>query len=108
LTFDIYKIAVRGRKTQSKFMDVYESGTGIIRDGMEVVISETAARQLWPSGDGLGRTVELKDRDLQSGKIVSSYFPIVGIAGDSVGELYDSTGGSQTQSVGRILASAIH
>lgn len=87
--FDVYKIAVRGRKTPSKSIDIMQSG---MPDGMEVVVSETVARQLWPSGDGLGRSVERRDRDPQSEKLVITHYPVVGIAGDSVGELYDSKG----------------
>jgi ABC-type antimicrobial peptide transport system permease subunit len=87
--FDVYKIAVRGRKVPTKVLDITHSAPP---DGTEVVISETAARRLWPSGDALGRTIETKATDTTSGKTISSRFPVVGVASDSVYEIYDSTG----------------
>lgn len=87
--FDVYKIAVRGRKFPTKFVDMTESGPP---DGTEVVISETAARRLWPSGDALGQTIETKASNTTSGRTISSRFPVVGVASDSVYEIYDSTG----------------
>jgi hypothetical protein len=87
--FAVYKIAVRGRKSPTKFSDVLSSGP---QEGMEVVVSETAARRLFPSGDALGRTLETKDLDRTSGRTITHRFPVVGVASDSVYELYDSTG----------------
>ena len=85
--FDIYKIAVRGRKYSSKLTD-FSNGPP---DGTEVVVSETAARRLWPSGEALGQTIEDKHVDEKSGKTVISRYPIVGVAADSVYELVDLT-----------------
>jgi predicted permease len=80
--FDVYKIAVRGRKSPTKILDFMKSGPA---DGMEVVISETAAHRLWPSSDALGRTIETKGPD-PAGKFITSHFPVIGIAADSVFE----------------------
>lgn len=87
--FDIYKIAVRGRKSPANPIDIMKS---MDWNGMEVVVSETAAQRLFPSGDVLGRTLESRFVDGRSGKTVIAHFPVVGIARDTVGELYDSAG----------------
>lgn len=84
--FDVYNIAVRGRKIPMKPLDALSSGP---LDGTEAVISETAALRLWPSGDALGRTIETKAVDKSSGKTVTSRFPVVGIAADSVFNVYN-------------------
>ena len=87
--FDVCKIAVRGRKSPVKLIDITRS---MDWDGMEVVASETAARRLFPAGDALGRILESKFVDDRSGKTIIYHFPIVGIARDMVGEIYDSAG----------------
>ena len=79
--FDVYKIAVRGRKVPTKVLDFTHSAPP---DGTEVVVSEEAARRLWPSGDALGQTLKVKGSDSRS--------PVVGVASDSVYEIYDSSG----------------
>ena len=84
--FDVYKIAVRGRKLPMKPLDAISLGP---LDGTEVVLSESAARRLWPSGDALGQTIETKALDKTSGKTIVSRFPVVGIAGDSVFDVDD-------------------
>ena len=84
--FDVYNIPVRGRKFPIKPLDAISSGP---LDGTEAVLSETAARRLWPSGDALGQTIETKAQDKISGKTITSRFPVVGIAGDSVFDVDD-------------------
>jgi predicted permease len=86
--FDVYKIGVKGRKIPIKFVDLMKAGPA---DGTEAVVSETAARQLWPSGDALGRTVESKGFD-RSGKPISLRYPVVGVAADAVFSFQDSSG----------------
>jgi predicted permease len=90
--FDIYKIAIRGRRYPTSPLNLSEYGRSGSQDGTDVIISETAARHLWPAGDALGRTIEERRPDPKSGKTIALGHTIVGIAGDSVTELYDYTG----------------
>jgi len=80
---------VRGRSSAAKPIDIV---TSMDWNGMEVAISETAAHRLFPSGEALGRTLESRFVDNRSGKTIISHFPVVGIARDTVGELFDSAG----------------
>ncbi len=94
--FDVYKIAVRGRKYPTKFADLMKSGPA---DGTEVILSETAARLLWPSGDALGRTLEARGSDALGGTL-SSRYPVVGVAGDSVFQIHDFSAGALNKNQG--------
>jgi hypothetical protein len=85
--FDVYRIAVRGRKFSA--WDAINLGPAL--DRVEAVISETAAHRLWPSADALGQTIETKTVDI-TGKTIAGRFPVVGIASDSVFDVYDHTG----------------
>jgi len=90
--FDVYKLTVRGRKSPTKPLDPAEFFKSGSQDGTDVVLSETAARNLWPAGNALGRTVEERSQDQKSGKILTYRHTVIGVASDSVTELYDATG----------------
>jgi predicted permease len=83
--FDVYKIAVKGRKDPTKYLDITKGQL----DGTEAVISETAARRLFASGSALGRTLEEKRFDKGSGRTIVNRYPVVGVAADSVFEIVD-------------------
>jgi predicted permease len=90
--FDVHKIAVRGRKLPLNPLNPMEFMKSGSQDGTDVVVSETAARRLWPSGDALGRPVEERRLDPKSGRTITYVHTVVGVAGDSITELYDYTG----------------
>ena len=81
--FGIYGIAVRGRNFSTQEAD---AGAPV------VIVSETAARRLWPHGDALGRTLNLKGSWVfQSGRTIHSAI-VIGIARDSIYSLFDPNG----------------
>jgi predicted permease len=90
--FDVFKIEVRGKKLPKAPLDPVEFMKSGSQDGTDVVVSETAARQLWPAGDALGRILEERRPGFKTGRTAIYRHTVVGIAADSVSELYNSTG----------------
>jgi predicted permease len=90
--FDVYKLAVSGRKFPITPLDPSEFFKTGTQDGTDVVVSETAARRLWPEGAALGRIVEERRPDPKSNRTIIYRHTVVGIAADAISELYDSTG----------------
>jgi len=89
--FNVYKIPVRGSLLPNT------DGPLASRDGSNVIISETLARQLWPSSDALDQTFEWR-RDTPSfiKKETGRYprFRVVGIAKDMIHSPNDSISSS--------------
>jgi hypothetical protein len=80
--FGIYGIPVRGRN-----FSVQEADAG----APVVIVSETAARWLWPHGNALGQSLKLKDTWVFRGRTLHSGI-VIGIAGDSVFSLFNAAG----------------
>ena len=81
--FGIYGVTIRGRNFSTAEADA---------GAPAVIVSETAARRLWPRGDALGHTLNLKDSWVfQSGRTIHSAI-VIGIARDSIYSLFDPNG----------------
>jgi predicted permease len=87
--FDVFKIGVRGGKLPASRDHLALANT---TDQESVIVSESFARRLWPSGNALGQTTVLEMPVGNTGRTLKWHFQVQGIAADSVYDLYDSTG----------------
>ena len=80
--FDVYGITIRGRNFSTAEV---EAGAPV------VIVSETAARRLWPRGDALGQTLNLKDSvRFYPDRAENNHSLVIGIARDSAYNLFTS------------------
>ena len=87
-SFDVYGIAVRGRNFSTAEAEA---------EAPLAIVSETAARLLWPHGNALGQTLNLKDDwTFYLGQIPAKPIHsvlVIGVAQDSIYNLFGSFNG---------------